>query len=130
MFWTFHDPTSCHKRQYMSAIFYHDKEQEATARDSMAMREKKLSKTIATKILPAETFYDAEDYHQKYLLRRHADICKSLKAAGADLKNSHVAARLNGYCSGNGTLAAFEAEWPKLGLTDSQAEMVRRLMQR
>lgn len=126
MFWGFHDATACHKRQYMSAIFYHDKEQKQIAEDSFKKQQHEIGKTLATKILPARTFYDAEDYHQKYLLQRCADVCKGLRAAGVNLKTSHVAARLNGYCSGNGSKASFEAECTQLGLSDQLTEMVRR----
>lgn len=129
MFWGFHDPTACHKRQYMSAIFYHDKEQKAAAEESLKQYQNKLGKQVATKILAAGTFYDAEDYHQKYLLRRNAALCESLKKAGLkNFKESHVAARLNGYCCGGGSLANFEAEHQKLGLTDVQAVLVRQCM--
>lgn len=127
MFWSLHDPTACHKRQYMSAIFYHDMEQKAVAEGSLEQHQKKIAKPIATKILPVEIFYDAEDYHQKYLLRTHAALCESLKQAGLkNLKESHVAARLNGYCANFGTLAAFEAEREKLGLDDTQAALVQQ----
>ncbi|KAL3198865.1 hypothetical protein MRX96_044217 [Rhipicephalus microplus] len=129
MFWGFHDPTACHKRQYMSAIFYHDKEQKAAAEESLKREQKKMGKPLATKILAAGTFYDAEDYHQKYLLRRNTALCESLKKAGLkNFKESHVAARLNGYCCGGGSLANFEAEREKLGLTDVQAVLVRQCM--
>lgn len=127
MFWELHDPTVCHKRQYMSAIFYHDNEQKTAAEESLKKYQDKAKKTVTTKILPAGTFYDAEDYHQKYLLKRNAALCESLAKSGLkNFKESHVAARLNGYCSGNGTLEAFEAEREKLGLTEVQAVLVRR----
>ncbi|XP_077518743.1 peptide methionine sulfoxide reductase-like [Amblyomma americanum] len=130
MFWDFHDPTACQKRQYMSAIFYHDNEQKAIAEESLKQHQDKIMRPIATKIVPAGVFYDAEDYHQKYLLRRHIELCESLKKAGLqDFKESHVAARLNGYCSGYGTLAAFEAERQQLGLSEAQAVFVRQFIE-
>lgn len=127
MFWDLHDPTACRKRQYMSAIFYHDNEQKVMAEESLKKHQNKIKQTIATKIVPAATFYDAEDYHQKYLLKRNAALCESLAKSGLkNFKESHVAARLNGYCSGNGTLAAFEAECEKLGINGTQAALVRQ----
>ena len=60
LFWHNHDPTSRNKPQYMSAIFYHDDEQKRLAEETMSEHQAKVTKPITTKILPAETFYDAE----------------------------------------------------------------------
>ncbi len=65
-----HDATQrVGSRQYMSAVFYHDGAQERLARETKAELERKLGKTVHTEILPASTFYMAEDYHQKYGLQ-------------------------------------------------------------
>ena len=61
MFWENHDSTACHSRQYMSAIFYHNGDQEQLAKESKEEHQKKVSRPIQTKIKPAETFYDAEE---------------------------------------------------------------------
>ena len=61
LFWNNHDPTGRHSAQYMSAIFYHDEEQKSLAEHTMNEHQKKIRKPIQTKILPAETFYDAEE---------------------------------------------------------------------
>lgn len=60
LFWNNHDPTARNKAQYMSAIFYHDEEQRQSAEATMKEHQQKVSRPIATKILPAKTFYDAE----------------------------------------------------------------------
>jgi len=54
--------------QYRSAIFFHDEEQRRLAEDSKRQLEAsgKLKRPIATVILPAATFYRAEEYHQNY----------------------------------------------------------------
>lgn len=54
--------------QYRSAIFYHDEEQRRLAEASKSALESsgKLKGRIATMILPATTFYRAEEYHQNY----------------------------------------------------------------
>jgi peptide-methionine (S)-S-oxide reductase len=36
---------------------------------------RRFPKPIATKVVPAETFWRAEDYHQKYLEKRGAVSC-------------------------------------------------------
>ena len=61
LFWENHDSTACHSRQYMSAIFYHNSEQERLAKETKEEHQNKLTKKIVTRILPAETFYDAEE---------------------------------------------------------------------
>ncbi|GAC1304659.1 MAG: peptide-methionine (S)-S-oxide reductase MsrA [Vulcanimicrobiaceae bacterium] len=73
-FWTLHDPTTRDRQgpdvgsQYRSAIFYHGAAQRALAeaskrRESAAGRHRA---EIVTEILPAQTFYPAEAYHQRY----------------------------------------------------------------
>ena len=60
IFWNNHDPCTKNKRQYMSAIFYHDEEQKELAlqtKDEMSKRGKK----ITTEIAPAKEFTDAEE---------------------------------------------------------------------
>lgn len=54
--------------QYASAIFYHSEAQRLAAEKSREELEKshRFSRPIVTKILPATTFYPAEDYHQDY----------------------------------------------------------------
>ncbi len=57
-----------HGTQYRSAVFYHDDAQrEAAERSRRALVESHaLAGDITTEIVPASTFYPAEDYHQDY----------------------------------------------------------------
>ncbi len=74
VFWSNHNPTTLNRQgpdvgiQYRSAIFYHDKEQKEIAeRSKQALEESgKYDQSIVTEIVPAPTFYKAEEYHQKY----------------------------------------------------------------
>jgi peptide-methionine (S)-S-oxide reductase len=83
VFWENHDPTQMNRQgpdwgsQYRSAIFFHSPEQQAQAQASKESLEKahRYSKPIATQIVPAETFYPAEDYHQQYLEKRGLASC-------------------------------------------------------
>src|SRR5690606_26834199 len=60
----FHDRGS----QYRTAIFYHTEEQRILAEKSKSELEKsgKFNRPIVTKILPAQPFYPAEEYHQDF----------------------------------------------------------------
>ena len=62
MFWKNHDPAASHKAQYMSAIFYHDDQQKQLAEQTRDEHQKTIRRKIVTKILPASTFYVAEQY--------------------------------------------------------------------
>jgi peptide-methionine (S)-S-oxide reductase len=83
LFWENHDPTQLNRQgpdfgsQYRSAIFYHSPEQEQAARASKEKVEKsrQFSRPIVTQIVPAVTFYEAEDYHQQYLEKRGLATC-------------------------------------------------------
>jgi peptide-methionine (S)-S-oxide reductase len=84
VFWSIHDPTTKNRQgpdigsQYRSMIAYHTQEQELLAKESKADLERsgQLSEgTIVTEIVPASTFYKAEDYHQKYYQKRGGGSC-------------------------------------------------------
>jgi len=83
VFWDNHDPTQLNRQgpdwgtQYRSAIFFHNPEQEAAAKASKEALEKsgKFARKIVTQIVPATTFYPAEDYHQQYLEKRGLTTC-------------------------------------------------------
>jgi len=125
MFWVNHDPTAMCSRQEMSAIFYHSDQQKALAEKSMAESQNKFRKQITTLILPAEEFYDAENYHQKYLLRKHEWLLNALNLTDdEELKRSHVAARINGYIGGYGDEASFELERTRLNLNEEVFDYV------
>ena len=59
---------------YQAAIFYGNDEEKKAAEASKEKLAKsgKFSKPIVTEILPAQTFYPAEEYHQKYYLKNAA----------------------------------------------------------
>ena len=71
-FWEKHDPTTLNRQgpdvgsQYRSAIFYFDEEQRNLAQESLNKLQQKLENKIVTEITEADTFWKAEEYHQKY----------------------------------------------------------------
>lgn len=75
-FYRMHDPTTANRQgpdvgtQYRSAIFTHDDEQSQIAKDVTEKIAKQwYKKPITTQIIPAEKWWDAEEYHQLYLDR-------------------------------------------------------------
>jgi peptide methionine sulfoxide reductase msrA/msrB len=61
---------------YQAAIFYSNDEEKKAAETSKEKLGKsgKFSQPIVTEILPAQPFYPAEEYHQKYYLKNTADF--------------------------------------------------------
>jgi len=78
---------------YKTAIYYGNDEEKKLAEASKEKLSKsgKFSKPIVTDILPATPFYPAEDYHQKYYLKKPADY--------------------DAYHSGSGREKFFEKTW-------------------
>lgn len=72
IFWRNIDPFAVDRQfcdvgdQYRSAIFYHDEAQRELAEASKAEMEARFDREIATQIVPASTFWPAEEYHQDY----------------------------------------------------------------
>jgi methionine-S-sulfoxide reductase len=128
IFWRNHDPTyRAWRRQYMSAIFYHDEEQKRLALDTMAGEEERRNRKVQTEILPLGKFYLAEDYHQKYQLRQHRELMAEFKRIyprAIDFINSTAAARVNGYVSGHGIPARVKANLENLGLSDAGSQLL------
>ena len=76
-FFRMHDPTTLNQQhndrgtQYRSAIFYTSEVQHQTAESVKTRWDKsgKFKKPIVTEVTKASTFYPAEAYHQKYLVK-------------------------------------------------------------
>ena len=74
VFWSTHDPTTLNRQgndvgtQYRSAIFYHTEVQKNLADEykSALDASEAFPNPIVTEIVPFETFYEAEEYHQEY----------------------------------------------------------------
>ena len=75
-FWKCHDPTTLNRqgpdigRQYRSAIFYYSDIQKDIAKKSKIKHQPKFNNNIVTEITKADTFYLAEDYHQRFIQKR------------------------------------------------------------
>jgi peptide-methionine (S)-S-oxide reductase len=81
VFWRKHDPTQLNRQgwdigdNYRSVIFVHDDDQREAAARSKELEQASWSAPIVTQIEPAQTFYEAEDYHQQYLEKRGRSSC-------------------------------------------------------
>jgi peptide-methionine (S)-S-oxide reductase len=77
IFFGIHDPTTLNRQgndagtQYRSAIFYHSPEQETTAKEMIEKltKDQLFDSPIVTEVVPASTFYIAENYHQEYFVQ-------------------------------------------------------------
>ncbi len=123
IFWQSHKPTSrSWSRQYKNAVFYHDEQQRQAAMASRAAMEKKLGRPVKTDVASLRTFTMAEDYHQKYLLKRSHDLNREMTRIypiHREFVDSTAVARLNGYAGGNGSKKQLAREIDLLGLTDA-----------
>lgn len=85
VFWENHDPTQGMRQgndrgsQYRSGIYVTDQVQKMHAEVTRAQFADALQQaglgSVTTEILPAPTFYYAEDYHQQYLHKNPAGYC-------------------------------------------------------
>jgi peptide-methionine (S)-S-oxide reductase len=81
VFWKEHDPTQLDMqgpdvgKQYRSVIFYIDDKQRKVAHNSILEKQKDFNDKIVTAVEPAEEFYEAEEYHQKYIEKTGKKVC-------------------------------------------------------
>jgi peptide-methionine (S)-S-oxide reductase len=134
VFWATHNhcaqPWS---RQYQSVVFYHDETQRKLALETREQHAAQRGAPITTEILPAEEFYQAEDYHQKYFLRQNAALMRDFRAMlpnQADFIASTAAARVNGYLGGFGTAEQLAKEIGNFGLSPEGREKLQKECQR
>lgn len=102
-FWEWHNAfRKPYARQYMSAVLTHQEAQRAVVERDIAKLQTGLRK-IHTEVLPYRGMTWAEDYHQKYYLRRHREATLALKALAPDYEsfvNSTAATRVNAILGG------------------------------
>jgi len=77
VFFALHDPTTMNRQgndrgtQYRSAVFYATEAEQQIALEVIAEldAERIWPDPVVTQVIPAETFYPAEEYHQRYFER-------------------------------------------------------------
>ena len=83
IFFESHDPTQVNRQgvdvgtQYRTVIFYHSENQRELAEKKIQVLNKsgRFEKPIATQVVAATTFWEAEEYHQKYLEKQGKAPC-------------------------------------------------------
>jgi peptide-methionine (S)-S-oxide reductase len=131
VFWNSHNASVMpYSVQYKSIIFFHDEDQHRAALESRDRMEAKTGRTIYTEIRPASTFFQAEDYHQKYYMQNYRELVKEMRAIYPD-KNDYIkstaVARINGYAGGYGAEESLHKELGSLGLSRKGMEKVREI---
>lgn len=77
----FIDPTSLNRQggdigtQYRTGVYYIDEADQAIAQQYIQSRQSEYSKPIVVEVLPLKNFYEAEEYHQKYLVKNPTGYC-------------------------------------------------------
>jgi peptide-methionine (S)-S-oxide reductase len=121
IFWESHGSTErAWSRQYLNAVFYHNEQQRQMAMASKTAMKQKIGRTVKSEVVPLRSFTLAEDYHQKYILKRHDELKNEMSRIyprHQDFVNSTAAARLNGYAGGHGTKDRLSREIKSLGLS-------------
>ena len=131
VFWNNNNPyTRSWSRQYMSAIFYYDDTQKELAVNSY--NEVSQNRKVYVEIMEAETFYAAEDYHQKYFLQQQPNLMREFEVYSniRDFVESTAATRVNGYIGGCGDIVGLQEEIDEYGLSEEGKQSLLDMVQR
>jgi peptide-methionine (S)-S-oxide reductase len=110
-----------YSRQYKHLLFVRNEQQKKVARELTASK-------AHESIVPYNKFWRAENYHQKYYLRHHEALFRELKGeSDSTLADSTLAARLNGFAGGFGTVELLEKELATYHLSPEGEKAVRSL---
>jgi len=132
MFWSSHTPSSrSWSRQYMNAVFYHDDRQQKAGEETKAAMARQTGRTVHTKVVPLRSFTLAENYHQKYLLKKQSTLAAEMRRLyprKQDFIDSTAAARLNGYVGGYGSADQLAREIDRLGLSPKGRQVLEAIV--
>lgn len=119
-FFGVHDPTRrAPSTQYASLVLVHDDAQRVAAEASVRRYSSLFGAQVLTVVKPLETFYLAEDYHQKYGLRSEPLLVREMRRYYPDeagLRESTAAMRLNGFAYEGGRASLMGREIGSYGL--------------
>ena len=87
VFFATHDPTQLNRQgpdvgtQYRSIVLYHDDEQRRQTEAYVEALAAEYDDDVVTEVVPLETFYPAEEYHQDYFEKNPNDAYCNFHAA-------------------------------------------------
>lgn len=103
MFFQSHNPGIPMPRQYMSAIWTHSEAQKSVAKAHIKRLKREHKQKVVTVVKACAAFYRAEDYHQKWYLRKVPALMAPFKdVAEREFEDSTFAARFNAVAAGDG----------------------------
>lgn len=128
VFFASHTPTHpSFSVQYRSAVFSRTEAEREAAEEAIARAEATVGRVYVA-IEPFRSFHSAEDYHQKYGLRRYRDLTGEfhrLLPHERDFVDSTAVARVNGWLSGCAGVEQLDRELPLTGLSVAAQASVR-----
>ncbi|UJF16103.1 peptide-methionine (S)-S-oxide reductase MsrA [Jeotgalibaca sp. MA1X17-3] len=133
-FWQTHDATKnrfYRERQYISLIVFQNIQQKKIAENIKQIEEKRQGKEIQTEFQVATPFYPAEDYHQKYFLRRFKEATKNVQKLFPDEETfirSTISARLNGFIRENKSLPEIKEEIKNWDLSEEHLKELQNMI--
>lgn len=120
-----------YSRQYMSAVFYETDAQKHLALETGHKALVGQGGELLTPVLKLSRFYRAEDYHQKYYLRRNAAVMLEFGAyTEREFEDSTAAMWLNACVDGQLKPEALEAEMAHWELSEAERQRMRALWQK
>ena len=132
VFWDGHNPFgSKRSTQYKAVLWTHGEDQARVAKAFVARKIGKSTRKRTTEIAVAPRFWIAEDYHQKYYLRKRPTLMRSLlgeKPDDATIRDSTLAARANGWLAGHGTKKEIASEVEAMKLDDEAKKALERAL--
>lgn len=126
IFWKSHNPCrgqSYGGRQYMSILLYHNEKQKEVAFRTM----EQVNGDVQTEVSSYSKFYVAEDYHQKYYLKRYQkamSVVQRLFPTEEEITNATLTARLNGLVKGYITMEKLKEEIRAWNLAEGNVKNV------
>ncbi len=83
LFFDMHNPTTLNRQgpdigsQYRSVVFFYSEQQEQVTRNAIEEinHSNRWPDPVVTRVEPAQTFWPAEEYHQRYLEKHGLDFC-------------------------------------------------------